>query len=130
MNKNIKALFKSIIFNCELKELVNNTMYFKVGDESVGISVSKHLDEKEKCNTTPLSIGEIVTGNYCLWNFSAPKEFSELPIYDYTLITDFRNYYINDLTLTEQEQIAEYINKILKEYEEKRLETLINNALK
>lgn len=129
MKNNIKALFKSIIFNCNLEKVRGDKMYFTVGDESVVITIDK-FHKKEKCETTPLSIDKITKGNFVLnWNICI-SEPTELPIYEYTLSTDFRDYSIDDLTLTEQEQISEYINKILKEYEEKRLETLITNALK
>lgn len=132
MNRNIKCLFKNIIYNGKIVGIKasQREITYKIGDSTVRISFYKKVDENVEI--PPIKMEDLSKlGFHCCteWTVLTPLH-GNLPIYTYELCTEVRTYTINDLTLTEQEEIANQIDKSLKDFEIEHLQKLMDESLK
>lgn len=130
LNKNIKTLFKNIVYNCPIVGIKDRSIIYKVGNDIVSIYMFKKTkgDEEE---IKPMNIEQVrwlsfSEGN--LWHVKSPL-YGDLPIYTYGLTTSFRTYIVGDLTLSEQEEIAKQINTSLEQFEKDELAKLMSASL-
>ena len=130
LNKNIKTLFKNIVYNCPIIGIKERSIVYKVGNDSVSVYMFKKTEGDEE-EIKPLNIDQVRWADFSecsLWHVKTPL-YGDLPIYTYGLTTSFRNYIIGDLTLSEQEEIAKQINTSLEQFEKDELAKLMSASL-
>lgn len=133
LNENIKSLFKAIVYNCPIESVESFKVNFKVGNSTVGVTISKackNLSDIEEIK--PMSINDVRHFTFpevSRWTIHSPK-YPDLPIHDFTLATPHRSYSVEGLTLEENIEISKHFDKILAEYEDTQLQKLMVDALK
>lgn len=133
LNENIKSLFKAIIYNCPIESVKSCIVNFKVGDSTIGVTISKVCrDLSDVKEIKPMSINDVRYYTFpevSRWVVHSPK-YPDLPIHDFTLKTPYRSYSVEGLTLEENIEISKHFDKILAEYEDTQLQKFMADALK
>lgn len=132
LKDNLETLFENIIFNGKLNyvDSKKGDMIFQMGTNSFATISMMKKHPKDTTTDNPLDVETLRWHEFCsVWNVSCPEN-PNLPIYTYVMDLGFRSYKIYFESLSKQETIYNYINKLLKEYEEKQLQIFMADSLK